>query len=168
MWKSKSKERINDLEKAKTEYVEKQVIPWMIAHLQMRNTGLQVFVASQGALLFAFVNKGHWSLAVLGLASCVSFSLWDARNRDVFRRLHTLAESIVDKSLFGESISGRAKNGLHMQALGTLAKSGSTNPEIGQNGGFSSHTWAIRIMIFTTGIVWLILLTEIICSVWCT
>ena len=157
----------NNLDKAKTEYVEKQILPWMIAHLQMRNTGLQVFVASQGALLFAFVNKGHWSLAVLGLASCLSFSLWDTRNRDVFRRLHTLAESIVDKQLFGETINGRAKNGLHAQALGTLVKSGSPNPELGRNGGFSSHTWAIRIMIFTTGIVWVILLIEIICKAFC-
>jgi hypothetical protein len=153
-----------EIEKAKQEYVERQIIPWLTAHLQMRSTGLQVFVAIQGALLYAFVTKGNWALAVLGLASCVSFSLWDARNRDVFRRLHLIAESIIDKPLFGEAPSGHARDGLHAQALGTLTKSGSFNPELGYGGGFSSHTWAIRIMIFTAGTVWIVELAEVICK----
>ncbi len=155
-----------EIEKAKTEYVEKQIIPWLTAHIQMRGTGLQVFVAIQGALLYAFVTKGHWALAVLGLASCISFSLWDARNRDVFRRLHTLAESIIDKPLFGEGPSGCARDGLHVQALGTLTKSGYLNPDLGREGGFSSHTWAIRVMIFTAAFVWVTQLAQVICSVW--
>lgn len=144
-----------DPEKAKREYVERQVIPWLTAHLQMRSTGLQVFVAIQGALLYAFATTGHWALAALGFFSCVSSFLWDARNRDVFQRLHGLAESVVDRPLFGEGPGGYAREGLHVQALDTLAKSGAANPELGRGGGFASHTWAIRIMIFAAGLIWI-------------
>jgi len=142
-------------DKAKREYVEKQVIPWLTAHLQMRSTGLQVFVAIQGALLYAFASTSHWALAVIGLTGCASFALWDARNRDVFTRLHTLAEVMVDRPLFGIAPDGYATDGLHLQALGTLSRSGSLNSQVARTGGFASHTWAIRIMIFAAAVVWL-------------
>lgn len=149
----------------KREYVERQVIPWMIAHLQMRSTGLQVFVAVQGALLYGFASTKFWGVSVLGLASCLSFALWDARNRDVFRRLHHLAEVAVDRSIFGEGPTGKATEGLHVQALGTLAASGSANPTLGRSGGFGSHTWAIRIMILTSAVIWIVQIVPVLAPI---
>ena len=146
-----------DYDRQKFEYVEKQIIPWLIAHLQMRNTGLKIFVASQGALLFTFINKEHWALSILGMAGCLSCMLWDLRNRDVFFRLHSLAEELVDKSMFEGGLKG-----MHTQAILTLKDSGNSNPDISKYSGFASHTWAIKIMIYTIACLWGYLLLDII------
>jgi hypothetical protein len=151
-----------DADKVRREYVEKQVVPWLIAHLQMRSTGLQVFVAIQGALLYAFAATSHWALPVIGLTGCLSFGLWDARNRDVFTRLHALAEVIVDRPLFGVADDGYAKDGFHVQALGTLSRSGTLNPQVARTSGLVSHTWAIRIMIYTAAFIWLVELAVLV------
>ena len=57
-------------------YYCKHVMPWLIEHLRMRATGLQVFSAIQGGLLIGWSAHHHWALPVVGLISCLSFHLW--------------------------------------------------------------------------------------------
>ena len=104
------------------------------------------------------------------------------RNRDIFKILRELGEKWADKPLFGTmtiEINGemteRASDGVHKVLGDTLADSGKAGnwvpervpkdkrwkgvwPPLRWKEGFKSHTWAIRLMIRTASIAWLILL----------
>ena len=71
-------------EALEAEYFEKQGMPWLVGHLTMRSTGLQVFTAIQGGLIVAWATRPHWALPLLGLISCLSFIMWDRRLRLLF------------------------------------------------------------------------------------
>ena len=79
------------------------------------------------------------------------------RNRDVFLRLHSLANELVDKPLLDGNFQG-----IHAQAISTLAESGNSNPVISKYSGFASHTWAIRVMVYSIAFLWLVFLLTII------
>jgi hypothetical protein len=143
-------------------YVERQLLPWLTSHLQMRNTGLQVFTAVQGALMVAYASSKFWPIIALGLASALAAILWDCRNRDVFMRLHSIAERLLDREVFGIAKDGLANDGLHRQALGTIQESGTKNPRLSIASGFASHTWSIRVVVLTCSVVWCSLLISIV------
>lgn len=146
-------------------YVEKQIIPWLTSHLQMRNTGLQVFTAVQGALMVAYSTKQFLPIIALGLASALAALQWDARNRDVFRRLHTLAERYSERELFGVAEDGMAVDGMHRQALISIKKSGEFNLcQLLLSAGHASHTWSIRIVVFACAFAWVAILIKRILS----
>lgn len=139
---------MEDNDKLRREYVEKQVIPWLLAHLQMRSVGLQVFVAIQGALMVGYSVTQSIPIIILGVAMCISFFSWDLRNRDVFSRLNKLASENCDALIFGVDENGRALDGLHTQAVKTLKRSKRFL-------GFGSHSMAIRIVIISATICWI-------------
>jgi hypothetical protein len=144
---SKSSERIA--------YFEKHAIPWLLEHIKMRSIGLQIFTAIQGALMLGWSTHPSWPLPLLGLASCLSFYLWDSRNRYVFRSLHRMGEEIVDRHVFGAGRDGRALRGVHKFFTDALASSGRSWPRLAD---FASHTWAIRIMLIVATLAWLLAL----------
>jgi hypothetical protein len=144
-----------DEQAQKIEYFQKHVIPWLVGHLSMRSTGLQVFTAIQGGLMIAWGTRPNWSLPLLGLASCLSCLLWDSRNRFIFSQLHKLGEETVDRVVFGVGSDGYANNGIHRMSVDTLSDSGRYNPFRLRT--IASHTWAIRIVIVVSTIVWILL-----------
>lgn len=157
-----NKERERNKNEIRRAYVERQIIPWLTGHLQMRNTGLQVFTAVQGALMVAYSSSQFIPIAILGLASALAAILWDSRNRDVFQRLHSMAEQLSDREVFGTEPSGFAIDGLHRQAQGTLSQSG----KLSFGSGLRSHTWAIRIVVSTSALVWVSLVFTRFCPTW--
>ena len=136
-----------DKNSLKREYIERQVIPWLLAHIQMRGVGLQVFVAIQGALMYAHSSTHSLPIVILGLVMCLSFISWDIRNRDVFGRLHKLASDHCDSFVFGLGIDGLPLDGLHTQAIKTLSKSRNFS-------AFGSHTAAIRLIVSAAIFCW--------------
>ena len=142
---------------ADTSYVEKQIIPWLISHLQMRSIGLQVFLALQSALIVCFVQyhlqkPTVFLIPAAGLIGCLAWWCWDTRNRDVFKRLHRLGAAMIDDDLF----KGRCykdgdtskMEGLHQRGVKSIEESGRID------GWPGSHTGAIRIVIFSFVIIW--------------
>jgi hypothetical protein len=136
-------------------YFEKHAIPWLLEHIKMRTTGLQIFTATQGALMLGWSTSRSWPLVLMGLASCLSFFLWDSRNRYVFRNLHQMGEEIVDRHIFGTGADGHAKRGVHHFFVNALASSGRRLP---RSAGLASHTWAIRIMLIVSMLAWFLLI----------
>jgi hypothetical protein len=115
-------------EEKKIKYFEKNAIPYLLAHLNMRSLGLQIFTAVQGALMLAWATKPNIFFAVVGFAGCLSFFLWDSRNRYIFNRLHELGEEVQDKPIFGVADNDRAKKGIHRMFRDTLGISRSPIP----------------------------------------
>ena len=193
--------RLSDEQIKRIEYFERHAIPQMTGHLTARSTGLQIFTAIQGGLLVAASRiEGLWTvpsetqvgsqpvaassieglwpflaLFLLGLASCLAFSLWDLRNRRIFEILREKGEEWADKPLFGIAKDGTAEDGVHKILGLTLAESGEARnwvpervpkdkrwrrlwPLLRWKDGFKSHTWAIRLMIRAASAAWLVLL----------
>ncbi|MDN3699178.1 hypothetical protein QWY97_17785 [Vibrio cortegadensis] len=134
-------------------YIEKHVVPWQIAHLQMRSQGLQIFIAIQAAILFSYAKLGSWGFIVLGLICVYALYRWDTRNRFVISELHRLGVEYADKAVFGISTQGKAKNGLHFQGQKTLEHSNNLKNLFG-----SSHTATVRFVCLSIGFMWLILI----------
>ncbi len=131
----------DELRKLRREYATEHVMPWLVAHLQARTTGLQVFTGIQGALLVADATiNGDPFVAGFGLISCVSALLWDERNRDVFGRMHLLANDCAEADLqLSDPI------GMHGQAIDTLARSKKLSV---------SHTWSFKLVIYSASMLW--------------
>jgi len=139
------------------QYIEKHVVPWQIAHLQMRSQGLQIFIAIQAAILFSYVKSDSWGFIALGLICVYALFRWDTRNRYVISQLHRLGVEYADKPVFGISTEGKAKNGLHLQGQQTLEHSNHLKNLFG-----SSHTATVRVVCLAIGAMWLIFLAPVI------
>ena len=144
-------------ETVQIDYFARNAMPYMVGHLEMRSRALQIFTAIQGGLMYAWTQRPHWFLAVIGLASCLSIFLWDSRNRYIFRILRELGEKTVDRPVFGTGEDGKARTGVHRLMTNTLAASGRWFPWCGKKVHFASHTWAIRIMLLSAFAVWVAL-----------
>ena len=150
--------------KMRMAYFETHGLPYILHHLQMRNTGLQVFTAVRGALLLAWVTHPHLAIGVLGLSAVLSFWLWDQRNRFIFKTLREFGERLVDREIFGVGEDGKAKDGINKLLEGTITDSGRFS--------FFSHTWAIRVLLITSTVIWVALLykqvIKVICAFCCS
>lgn len=140
-------------EQLQIEYFQKHVVPWLIGHLTMRSTGLQIFTAIQGGLIVAWATRPYWALPLLGLTGCLSFIMWDRRNRFIFSKLHELGEQTVDRKVFGVAADGRARAGLHRMSVDALSRSGRLLPS-------ASHTWAIRTIVIVSVVLWMSLIVS--------
>ncbi|HGS5672550.1 TPA: hypothetical protein ACMDXT_004667, partial [Vibrio parahaemolyticus] len=143
------------------QYIEKHVVPWQIAHLQMRSQGLQIFIAIQAAILFSYAKLDFGGFIVLGLICVYALFRWDTRNRYVIGELHRLGVEYADKPVFGVSVQGTAKNGLHSQGKQTLEESNHLKNLFG-----SSHTATVRFVCLAIGTMWLMLILAPVIKPW--
>lgn len=150
--------------KDEMDYFEKHSIPWITGHLSMRSIGLQVFIAIQGGLIIAWSNKPVLALPIVGIASCISFYLWDKRIRFVLQTLIQLGEDLVDINLFGKDDDGKAKKGMYNMWLKSTKTSENFKDRLKATFKGGSHTRAVEIMIYVSSVLWLILLCYCICT----
>ena len=150
----------NDVNPVEMDYVKSHVNAWILDTTRMRAVGFQWFIAIQGGLMVALANLAKtdsnaflWMPVVLGLASCLSFYLWDRRNRFVFRSLHAIGARLVDRRLFGSDSEGKAVDGVHELVAGLQSEHEKWLPSWAS---LSSHTWAIRILTCTCAVCWVI------------
>ncbi len=141
-----------------SDYFQKHAIPWMVAHLTMRGTGLQVFSAIQSALLVAWCVHRHLSIPIFGTISTISFMLWDKRIRMMLWATAAMGERLVDRPRFGPA-SEREPTREGIYAF--ISSRGAESPtrvhrlkRILKEGG---HTQAIRVLVWGTLILWVVL-----------
>lgn len=139
-------------------YSEKHVMPWLIEHIKLRALGFQIFSAIQGALAVAAANLMNdnqetlWPIAAIGLSSCISFWIWDKRNRFVFRFIHKLLNEEIEKKMFTPTMQGI--HGLTMNLQGEHEKRLGL-PTFGEVGSYQSHTMAMKIVNLACVFMWI-------------
>jgi hypothetical protein len=142
---------VDETEKAHLDYFQKHALPWMIEHLRFRAIGVQIFVPTQGALFFAWHQSQHLAaVALLGLVSCVAMYLWDERVRFALFKVHEAGIRLAEDVLFKDE-SFRKTVGVHTIFGGELKESASWKPS-------KSHTFAIRLLLATCGLIWSVIL----------
>lgn len=142
---------MNEEQQARLDYFQKHALPWQMEHLKFRAVGLQIFVAIQAGLLVAWSSLRIWPIAVFALAACLSFWLWDSRNRFIINKVHEWGREMADKLVFPTDSSGQPRDGVHVAFGLTLQASGKHVPALA---GFKSHTWAVRILLLAAVILW--------------
>jgi hypothetical protein len=132
-------------EKERLEYFEKFVKPHQFEALRYRSIGIQVFWAAQAALFAAWAASHNVALIWFGLAACISFWLFDERNRFFILTVHEWGEQFADKHFF-PCKDGEPLDGVHVRFGRSMKKY-----------PFKSHTFAIRLLLVASGLAWLVI-----------
>lgn len=138
-------------QEARLDYFQKHALPWQMEHIKFRAVGLQIFLAIQVGLLVAWSSLRIWPIAAFALVACLSFWLWDSRNRFIISKVHSWGREIADKFMFPTDGSGQPQDGVHVAFGLTLQASGKVFPRLSD---FKSHTWAVRILLLAAVILW--------------
>jgi hypothetical protein len=142
-------------DKDKLDYFQKHALPWQIEHMKFRAIGLQVFIPIQGVLFGAWHLSNLAFIAWFGIASCLYLFLWDERTRFIIGKVHEWGRQIADKHFFPLDKEGNPTDGVHVVFGGTLKESGRLIPPLR---AWKSHTVAIRILLLTATVIWILIL----------
>jgi hypothetical protein len=138
-----------DDEKRRLDYFREHVVPWQMEHIKLRAIGLQFFIPVQGVLFGAWHVSKLWVVAVFGIISCISIFLWDERNRYIIGRVHHWGQQFADKV-----VEGVGEHGVYHTFGALLERSGHFR-------ALRSHTVAIRLLLVSTVLLWVLLLTGV-------
>lgn len=149
---------MNDDDRARLDYFQKHALPWQIEHMKFRAIGLQIFIPIQGVLFGAWGVSKSWPIPCFGIACCVCLFLWDQRTRFIIGRVHEWGRQLADRHFFPLDGAGKPTDGVHVVFGASLDKSGRVVPT---PISCQSHTVAIRILLLTAAIIWILILCDV-------
>lgn len=132
------------------EYFDKFAKPHLFESLRYRSLGVQIFWAAQAALFAAWAASHNVALIFFGLTACISYWLYDERNRYFMIAIHKMGEEFADKYFFPCDADGRPVDGIHVRIGKSIQRSGRFRD-------LRSHTVAIRFLLISTALAWVII-----------